>query len=184
MIVSHKHRFVYFAPQKTGTTTMASLLFHHFGATDYGSPERNWPRHHVFLPKAFEDYFTFVSVRNPFDRFISGLRFWPEMTVETLTWMNPITYQIARPMCSDEECVPVRIDSIIRLETLERDVNNLPFVKDHIKVKRMNRSKDRDLSFEERDILWIRDKYQADFQMFGYSPEFKMSTINKKVPML
>ena len=91
MIVSHAKQFIFFAVPKTGTHAVRELLSSHKGPDDWEQqilfgeqlspiPEIAKIQHgHIsaqqiapYLDKAaWESYFKFAIVRNPFDRFIS-----------------------------------------------------------------------------------------------------------------
>lgn len=91
MIVSHKHRFIFFAVPKTATHTIREALRPHLGSDDW---EQQVLFGQQFLPvpelaslghghisvreirphldaRQWRDYFKFGFVRNPFDRFVS-----------------------------------------------------------------------------------------------------------------
>lgn len=91
MIISHRHRFVFFAVPKTGTHAIRQALKPHLGPDDWEQqelferkrlpiPELAQMRHgHLsvrqlkpHLPREqWDGYFKFGFVRNPFDRFVS-----------------------------------------------------------------------------------------------------------------
>lgn len=91
MIVSHRHRFIFFAVPKTATHTIRQALREHKGPEDWEQqvlfgtqslpiPEIARIQHgHVSVqqirphldPDIWGSYFKFGFVRNPFDRFIS-----------------------------------------------------------------------------------------------------------------
>lgn len=91
MIISHRHKFVFFAVPKTGTHAIRQALSPHLGPGDWEQqdlferkrlpiPELAQLRHgHIsvrqlqpLLPREqWDGYFKFAFVRNPFDRFVS-----------------------------------------------------------------------------------------------------------------
>ncbi|MBL8649220.1 MAG: sulfotransferase family 2 domain-containing protein [Sphingopyxis sp.] len=95
MIVSHKHRFIFVAIPKTGTHSVRHALRDHMGEGDMEQArlfvEKTFPipeiarmgHGHIsfaevrpFLgEEAFQSYFKFAFVRNPFDRFVSYCAF-------------------------------------------------------------------------------------------------------------
>ena len=95
MIISHKHKFIFFAIPKTGTHSVRQALREHFGPDDieqvglfvqkrFSFPElKDFSSGHVSVKQiqpiigdaVFNEYFKFAFVRNPFDRFVSYCSF-------------------------------------------------------------------------------------------------------------
>ena len=91
MIISHRHKFIFFAVPKTATHTIREALRHHKDEDDweqqvlYGEqalpiPEIARLKHgHISAEQIrphlddaiWNEYFKFAFVRNPFDRFVS-----------------------------------------------------------------------------------------------------------------
>ncbi len=95
MIISHKHKFIFFAIPKTGTHSVRQALREHLGPEDleqvglfvqkrFSFPElKDFISGHVSARQIrpavgdaiFNSYFKFAFVRNPFDRFVSYCSF-------------------------------------------------------------------------------------------------------------
>ena len=95
MIISHKHRFIFFAQPRTGTHAVRAALQPHLGKDDWqqqsltGSarlpiPELARIGHgHISLRQVqahlpseiWRDYFKFAMVRNPYERYVSACTF-------------------------------------------------------------------------------------------------------------
>jgi hypothetical protein len=91
MIISHRHKFMFFAVPKTATHTIREALHQHTGPDDWEQqilfgeqflpiPQLARLRHgHISAqeilphlePGVWDTYFKFAFVRNPFDRFVS-----------------------------------------------------------------------------------------------------------------
>lgn len=95
MIISHKHKFIFFAIPKTGTHSVRQALREHMGPEDleqvglfvqkrFSFPElKDFTSGHVSARQirpalgdaVFNEYFKFAFARNPFDRFVSYCSF-------------------------------------------------------------------------------------------------------------
>ena len=105
MIISHQHRFVFFAIPRTGTHTIRTAIHPELGSEDVEQQSltrdvrlpipalaqighghisyREFAAHigdyavrdHAARDHAVRDYFTFAFVRNPYDRFVSACSF-------------------------------------------------------------------------------------------------------------
>ena len=91
MIISHKHKFIFFAVPKTATHTIRQALAPHLGSDDWEQqnlfeikrlpiPELAEIKHgHISVQQlkthlsrdTWESYYKFGFVRNPFDRYVS-----------------------------------------------------------------------------------------------------------------
>lgn len=95
MIISHKHKYIFFAVPKTATHAIREALREHKGPDDWeqqmlfgrnafpvpalaaiqhGHLSVQQLRPHI-SPEMFSDYFKFAFVRNPYDRYISTFFF-------------------------------------------------------------------------------------------------------------
>jgi hypothetical protein len=112
MIISHKHKFIFFAVPKTATHTIREALRQHTGPDDWEQqvlfgeqflpiPQLARLRHgHISAQEIrphleagiWESYFKFAFVRNPFDRFVSCCFFLnranPNFEVAAVTFMK------------------------------------------------------------------------------------------------
>ena len=95
MIISHKHRFIFFAQPRTGTHAIRAALEPHLGPHDWQQqsltrtvrlpvPELARIGHgHISLRQVqahlpgeiWRDYFKFAMVRNPYERYVSACTF-------------------------------------------------------------------------------------------------------------
>jgi hypothetical protein len=100
MIISHLHRFIFFAVPKTGTHAVRQALRQHLGEADleqvglfvqkrFPYPQLSDIRHgHINVQQirpvlgddVFEAYYKFAFVRNPYDRFVSYCAFMSRKT--------------------------------------------------------------------------------------------------------
>jgi hypothetical protein len=174
LIISHRHKFIYYPPSKTASSSICSFL------ASFGTETLGENRHDCFLPEEYESYFTFASVRNPYHRAVSGWSYFecvknpnpvPKPIEEWILtpWFKPMVDMLFfRP--SKKGCIPLRLDAIVRVETLERDMSNLPFVRQSVKMPYLNCS-EYDPHLSDQLIEIVRDKYKLDFTIFGYDPD-------------
>ena len=89
MIVSHKHKFIFIATPKTGTTSIESKLesFNEKIKLSSDASERGNPifKHmrkedlEKYCSNDLSDYFTFSFSRNPWDRHLSIFKYYKKM---------------------------------------------------------------------------------------------------------
>jgi hypothetical protein len=112
MIISHKHRYIFFATPKTATHAVREAL-HHYSADDDWEQQALFGQYTIPIDEIAEikhghvsvqqlkpaldqaqwnDYFRFAFVRNPFDRFVSICTFLnrqnPGFQANSLSWMK------------------------------------------------------------------------------------------------
>lgn len=183
MVISHEYRFIYFAPRKTGSTSIYVTLNEKFGAEEV---EKR--RHEMVLPKKFEDYVTFMSVRNPYSRFLSLYNFFYGKSDHSGCHYDTIEKR-SGVLGKDEEwryksmydefhtpprkgCVPIRVDHLVHLETLDRDFNQLPFVTDRVDMPHFTMSIKRECRLHGLVHQRVRRFYAKDFEFFGYDSDY------------
>ena len=184
MLISHTHKFIYFGPPRTGSTSLCSVFKSQFDGEYHYRPELD-PRperfmtatgraqHQICLPTEWRDYLTILSVRNPYTRFLSlfalfGHRHGCKTPADYYAKVEP-------PVCDELDatyagCVPTRVDKIIRLETIQEDFNALPFVGPEVIIP--HEAESRDFVTMTPDIRdFVNETYARDFERFEYQPE-------------
>ena len=73
MIVSHKHKFIFFKPWKVGGNSVEHNLIEQCGDEDIIDTTHRNPKDtkHIVGKKIYEEYFKFTITRNPWDRMVS-----------------------------------------------------------------------------------------------------------------
>ena len=73
MIVSHKHKFIFFKPWKVGGNSVEHNLITHCGDGDIIDNTHRNPKDTLDIvgEKIFNEYFKFTIARNPWDRMVS-----------------------------------------------------------------------------------------------------------------
>jgi hypothetical protein len=144
MIISHKHRFIYIKSNKTAGTSTEILLEKICGKDDIVTPitKGDAPSHkprnykgfdnHSTLEyiknnintDAFNSYFKFVNIRNPYDREVSGY-YWKTNPNE-ISFKDYLIKSVYRNYSKyyriDGE---PHIDGVVRYENLREDLNTL-----------------------------------------------------------
>lgn len=186
-VISNQYRFVFQAVPKTGTTSIRSILAQ-YGAESYGTGRT--PQHSRFIPEDCLDFFTFASVRCPYSRMVSlfyhcrnkmprGRR---KRVARSLTFGQWVKYAINHPekcgltkhiILQKDFLAPVRLDKVLKLESLAEDFQTLPFVNQVHKFPILNATRHPTAQHHwRRDIvLKILPRLMPDFEMFGYDPK-------------
>lgn len=205
MIVSHKYRFVYMPPGKTGTQSIVAAL-NKIGAEPFvwGKEEGIWEhqepldgekieKHKCHLPKTLEGYYVFASVRDPCTRQISrylhgrrGHRTHPSQKEFEVFNCRPNTsarschrlLHLNDDYVPPKGCVPFHISHFIKMETIDKDFHNLPFVTQKVTFPHKNKCwfPDAKLFFTLKMTkhLWIASE---DFEFFGYDKHFDLTLL-------
>lgn len=192
MHISGTHNFVYFAPAKTGTSSLLHVL-----EKDYGSTQRGKSRHLVGLPEYYHSFFRFGSVRHPYtwvpshyNHIRRDRRHWHhdgalKMSFEQFVpwffehadnqfrWLKQHADYLPPP-----GCVKFKLDAFIRMEHMSEDFNTkLPFVKKQKRfVMLTNQNPSNQFSTYKRIVVsrriraMIREWAAEDFKAFGYKP--------------
>lgn len=174
MVISHEHKYICYMPHKTGSVTLNFVLQNTFKGEVLSSPYGDqWGRHHFFLPAKYESYFTFITVRNPYERFLSAYNYFDSLNKYEFNesidkWLKPISYSIDNPIKYNEECIPIRIDKVLKIESFNQDFNSLPFVKSSVNLPNYNIIEKKFFKIPECSFKLIRDKFHEDFVRFDY----------------
>lgn len=169
MIVSHKYRFVYMPPGKTGTQSISTALKKIGAETfvwgiegcttwEYQEPFDGeyikTEKHKCHFPEELEGYYVFASVRNPYARQISrylhgkrnGQTPPSQEGFEAFNCRpNTRTRSCYRLLHLNDDyvppkgCIPFKIDHFIKTETAAEDFHKLPFVTQKINFPHTNK---------------------------------------------
>ena len=206
MIVSHQHRFVFAAVPKTGTHSVRQALREHMGDEDIEQVglfvNKRFPyeqlaaiRHgHLSLAQvrpflgddAFDAYFKFAFVRNPFDRFVSYCAFMtrdrgtflqaPQLVMEHLLFREPpeqhILFQPQASVLVDDDGRTLLADMVGRVEDMQASYDaiaariGIPTRK----LDQVNSSKRGDYRQYYTPALAdaVARRYALDIELFGY----------------
>jgi hypothetical protein len=188
-MISHKHKFVFVHINKTGGTSIETIL---------RKISKNWNGKHHLIEKyrkladekhGFENYFKFTFVRNPWDRLLSNY-FFRKITlkdnrVQDLSFKNWIINSrdgnysfencLSRRTQLDwivDENGEVVVDFIGRFENLQQDFN---IICDKIKIPQQqlphaNKSKHTHYTeyYDDETRQIVAEKYAKDIEYFGY----------------
>ena len=205
MIVSHKHKFIFFAVPKTATHAVREALRAHLGPDDWEQqmlfgkdvspiPQIAALRHgHISVqqikpfigPDAWDDYFKFAFVRNPYDRYISTFFFLtrdqqlqgqdesallkqaiqnPRFTSRLL--VEPQSKMLLNPDGS------LGIDFLAKYETIQEDFDRIceriGIPSKVLIEKNASEHKTSDSYYDGELRRLVSDFYQPDFDLLGY----------------
>jgi hypothetical protein len=209
MIVSHRHRFIFAAVPKTGTHSVRQALREQLGESDVEQVglfvDKRFPwadlaaiRHgHLALrqvrpylgEEAFDGYFKFAFVRNPFDRFVSYCAFMlrggevfrqrPRDVMRHFLFVEPpeghILFQPQASLLVDEDGETLLADSIGRVEDMQGSYDaicariGIPFRP----LDRVNGTEHGDYRryYDQALIDGVAARYAQDLKLFGYDFE-------------
>ncbi len=206
MIISHTHRYIFFAIPKTGTHAIRRALRPHLDENDpeqvglFVSKSFPWPEiaaikhghitarqiRPVLGADAFDAYFKFAFVRNPFERFVSYCAFMarsnglfaanPRSYMRAiLTQARPFDHILFRPQSDfvTDANGHLMVDFIGRVEHLQADYDSIC---DRIglprsELERVNESSHRDYRdyYDPELISQVTNLYSADLELFDYA---------------
>ena len=165
--VSNKYKFVWWAPERTASRTVAEILSY-YGFTCDGLPIYQFGefshRHTCYLTNGIQEYHIICGARNPYDRTLSIFKnfFQSNEDKTVLNFQNfiknklesdPILNMIQRPIF-------VKIPNyIIKLESLKEDIMKLPFINDVLTERQI-------------DLILMHDKPKRDWESY-YDEETK-----------
>lgn len=205
MIISHAHRFIFFAIPKTGTHSIRRALRVHMDKDDLEQvglfENRSLPYPDIAALKhghitaqqirpvlgeeAFNAYFKFAIVRNPFDRFVSYCAFVartnglfaanPRSFMRSILQARPFDHILFRPQSDFVADADGRlmVDFIGRVERLQSDYDRIcdTIGIPRSELTRVNESSHRDYReyFDEELVAMVSELYRADLELFDYA---------------
>jgi hypothetical protein len=169
---------------KAASTTVSEMLIKRYG----GQP--CFDRHDNRFFDSTQKFFHFTTIRDPYSRAISAYnhaRPKPEEDIETL--FKRFHFVSMSSYLKNEFAVTynVYVEDLqskfmtgnpgpgmgihrIRVENLEDEFGQLPFIRHPIKLEVMNESKPVDIDAETMNkiVRYVNDNYKEDFEIFGY----------------
>lgn len=174
-------QFIFISATKSGSSSVYKVLGENFSGVRY-------KRTHKIIPKEFKNYTSFCVVRNPYSRLISWwwsickaptdrYGHWKELEQMGLTKSleDFLTLWATKNGITQSKIVEVndKIDYTVKLENLEEEFNQLPFVTNHITFPHKNKKNHphwRELITPEAGEI-INKTFKKDFEIFGYDME-------------
>ncbi len=190
MIICHDPKFVYYAPPKTGTTTL-DTIFRERGFI--GTKERD-DKHRITdaVALASQGYHFFITIRNPFTRLVSCWRYiqvrkqWSTIPHQVMheelsgvsfrdfvlntNWSVEPLANMLRPQTDYLKAMPI-CHQMIRMESFDQGVRALPFLPNDqaVPFKNSTVGDTADKHYGLQVAQHVADFYRDDFQAFGYS---------------
>lgn len=209
MIVSHNHRFIFAAVPKTGTHSVRRALREHLGDGDveqvglFVNKRFPWDelasiQHgHLSLrqvrpylgEEAFDAYFKFAFVRNPFDRFVSYCAFMlrggdvferqPREAMRHFLFAAPpeqhILFQPQASLLVDEDGATLLADMVGRVEDMQGSYDaicaRLGIARRPLDKVNGTRRGDYRHYYDQALIDGVAARYAQDLDLFGYTFE-------------
>jgi hypothetical protein len=199
MIISHKHKFIYFKAKKVAGTSTEILLSDLVGNEDIVTPitkedsSTHKPRNcNGFINHSsplyiknkigedkFHSYFKFITVRNPFDRAVSWY-FWIKSHKKTNKNFKDFILSKGCNLTSfsdwiflEKECIA---DDYIRYENLENDTKRIfgkwfdvDIVYPTAKSSQRKEKKHYTEYYDDETRQLVAEKYAKDIEYFGYT---------------
>lgn len=189
MFVCPKYKALFVAIPKTGTRSVYDILLGKYEG--YVHKE-----HEQIIPEQYKEYFSFITVRNPYDRACSeywstchkGLgvcyggfqeKFEQKNIPNTLE--NFLSFRLGLLWIPQYKFYENnRIDQILRFENLQNDFKTLPFLTDHIELPKINTTtvyiegKYHNIRPHWKKLITpkagriINEFFAKDFEMFNY----------------
>ena len=175
MLICDEHKFIFLRNPKTASRSVTKALKDNFTTRNVGN-YHSWK-----ISKELTGYFVFTTVRNPYERTISGWQHWVgngknftlkeflDIVVRSTKekkWPNGLEWKVQAEMFDNIK----RKVHFLRYETLEEDLNFLPFVDKQIVLPQIGIQNYGDWKDHYSLDLEIRiyKLLQKDFERFGY----------------
>jgi hypothetical protein len=189
MIVSQTYKFIYIAPPKTGSTSMDCYLKDYYEADQWKkcfvscnkSDDSCW-RHIPDIPSEFSDYFIFATVRNPYhlvlSLYMNDIKTNPkEYSFEefVIDRIPKKRFLLTKYTCQHDDykppqgCIFYKLNQVVKLENMQKDVENLPFYKEGTFLQTLNESTSRKPNYTKELAKIVYESHKEDFYMFGYN---------------
>lgn len=186
MRISHKHKFIFIAVPKTGSTSVRSIIDPYSDITSVN--DKNSPyKHHTTalnLKKHFEsegwdweDYYKFSVVRNPWERRVSSWAYRLKKGQHNYNEFKDFAIHYpASPQFNwlSNENGDLLMDYVFKLE----DLGGIDKVFDHLGLphtklphKNKNGHKHYAEYYDEETKAIVAEKYMKDIEYFGYEFE-------------
>jgi hypothetical protein len=168
--VSEKYKFLWWAPERTGSRGTANVLsyfdFKLDGKIVSDSKTYNYT-HQCLYNELYNDYKIIVNVRNPYGRVLSIFQnYCGEFNISKETFKRYLFEQVAYGKDSEIIHRPNFVktpDYVLRLEHLEEDYSKLPFIKN-----RFTESQIHWLSIHGKPITDWNEFYDQEMKDFVY----------------
>ena len=179
MFINDDLKFVYVSMTKSGSSSIVALLKDKFGGTSNGNTR-------MVIPPCCENHYSFTVSRNPYARMISwwwsickadGDRYGHKKELRDanlseslpdflLLWERKGDYSQTKYLSVNHD----PLDTILKLENIEEDFNNLPFVKEHVDIPKVNAKNHPSWQglLNENSRVLINRIYADDFENFNY----------------
>lgn len=183
MVVLPQYKALFISQPRCATHSMFDLLCRAYGGKRATGPNRTF--HRRKKPEGTEDWLCFTVCRNPYSRAVS---FWSQAInthwerlkgklasrefIDFARWLANTDHDMLWPVSMHNWHAGIRIHLTLRLETLERDAQWLPFHDSGAPIHQLNaleqdRKPWREYYTDESAAL-VRRWAGSDFDIYGY----------------
>ena len=167
--ISDKHKAIFCHIPRTGGTSIEEVLlsWKRIDHVSYG--RAHWPKEFIGMGQFIHEmltgkYFIFTVVRNPYNRYLSGMNHWKRQRSK----IHPYWIYEHVGATQTETIGYLNVNYTMRLENIEEDFQ---VIRDRFgitkKLPRLNSSKG--LAINDDIIRYVNKQYSEDFDNFGYT---------------
>jgi hypothetical protein len=197
MVICERQKLLYLAPPKTGSISVVkALTTPEFGGYVFDDRANH---HNTVWEDRFQDWFIFITARHPYTKAVSFWRFacnqamsrrnlsnkrsWPNVFKDGLPNLEgflvypKLQYafmSVWRTSWHLEE-IPRPVDKVVYQETFAQDLKDIPSLT-NIEVTKENNGPDSRYPWHHfytpQAIEHVKELWEADFEAFGYNPNF------------
>lgn len=176
--VSERYKMIWYAPERTGTRTIAKIL-NYYGFTCNGKPlvynEIMNYSHYVPDVNLYSGYQTICTVRNPYSRTLSIFK---NYTHKSISFKEFIFSELKKRQHNSlfNPIVDKPFNYVVKLENMYQDLLNIPFIHDKLTDTQLKYMCEHGKEIDEWESHYDDESKEmvyklvpSHFEYFGYS---------------